>query len=121
MTEGFKEQKPLKSLKDAATEAIRFLGIDDPDAKVVFDKWKNEEDKEVEKTPEEDRLDAGIHSLMYEAEIYFDAGYIKKAIECLDDASEEALDAKLYDVVVKIHEKRDEYSEQQDKHKDNHV
>lgn len=113
MIENFKEIKTEKSLKDAATEAIKFLGIDDPDAKAVLARWKQEEEREIDKTPDEDRLDAQIHSLIYEAEIYFDAGYVDKAIECLDEASEVALESKMYDVVAKVADKRNEYLDSQ--------
>ncbi len=106
--EPFKEQNN-KSLKEAATEAIKFLGIDDPDAKAVMAKWRNEEDKEIKNTPEDDRLDAEIHSLIYEAEIYFDAGYLEKAIESLEEARDTALNEKMFDVVPKIIDKIDEY------------
>ncbi len=107
--EKFKDQKQEKTLKDAATEAIKFLGIDDPDAKAVLQKWKDEEDKEIKLTPIEDQLDAEIHSLIYEAEIYFNAGYPKKAIECLEEAQETALNDKLLDVIPKISDKIEEY------------
>lgn len=107
--ENIEKEKPFKSLKDAATEAIKFLGIDDADAKVVLKKWKDEEDREISLTPIEDRLDAEIHSLIYEAEIYFEAGYLDKAIEYLEEARETALNDKFLDVVPKISDKIEEY------------
>ena len=107
------EQKEEKSLKDAAIEALKFLGIDDTDAQAVLNKWRQQEDKEIAETPEEDRVDAEIHSLIYEAEIYFEAGYPEKAIESLNEAQEDALNYKMFDLIPKISDKIDEYKNSQ--------
>lgn len=107
--EKFTDSKQEKSLKEAAINALRFLGIDDPDAKAVLAKWREEEEREIDQTPEEDRVDAEVHSLLYEAEIYFDAGYKKEALDILKDAADMAMEEKLFDVAEKISLKMQEY------------
>ena len=108
--EKFETTKSEKSLLDIAIEAIKFLGIDDPDAQAALANWRRGEDKENATFEGRERIHAEIDSTIYEASIYFEAGFKDKALEVLQEALDTAIAENVFDAQKDIALKMQEYS-----------
>jgi len=87
----------MKISDEALIAALRNIGLDSAEVRVMLDKWTEQEEKLVGPNPED-----SILFNMKRAAIYAQAGYIDEALDNLDDATLQAVNEGRGELIEEI-------------------
>lgn len=88
--------------KKTITDIVCDRGLDDPEAKALFEAWIATHHARIELTVDNDNPAPGIAFLVTTAGVYFSAGYYDEAIDTLNDAKHLAISTQHPELIEEL-------------------
>ena len=84
------------------TDIVCERGLEDPEAKELFEAWTAAHQARIELTVENNDPKPGIAFLVTTAGVYFSAGYYDEAIDALNDAKQLAMSTEHPELIEEL-------------------